>query len=199
MVLLAKALSGGFVPVGAVLLRPETYARVFPTMERCVVNSGTFAENDLAMAAGLATLHALDEERIIDRASRAGERLRQGLERLQSQSEFIKEVRGKGLMVAVEFGEPGSRLPKLGWKTVHGLRRGLFAQMIAMALFERHRILSQAAGNAIEVLKFIPPLIVTDQQVDHLIESLGSVLRDAERFPGGLWELAVRLARLATS
>jgi 4-aminobutyrate aminotransferase-like enzyme len=142
-------------------------------MERCVVNSGTFAENDLAMAAGLATLHALDEERIIDRASRAGERLRQGLERLQSQSEFIKEVRGRGLMVAVEFGEPGSRLPKLGWKT--------------------------AAGNAIEVLKFIPPLVVTDQQVDHLIESLGSVLRDAERFPGGLWDLAVRLARLATS
>jgi 4-aminobutyrate aminotransferase-like enzyme len=71
--------------------------------------------------------------------------------------------------------------------------------MIAMALFERHQILSQAAGNAIEVLKFIPPLVVTDEQVDHLIESLGSVLRDAERFPGGLWDLACRLARLATS
>jgi ornithine--oxo-acid transaminase len=199
MVLLAKALSGGLVPVGAVLLRPETYARVFPTMERCVVNSGTFAENDLAMAAGLATLHVLDDERLMERASRAGERLREGLERLQSQSEFIKEVRGRGLMVAVEFDEPGSRLPKLGWKAVHGLRRGLFAQMIAMALFERHQILSQAAGNAIEVLKFIPPLVVTDEQVDHLIESLGSVLRDAERFPGGLWDLACRLARLATS
>jgi hypothetical protein len=49
------------------------------------------------------------------------------------------------------------------------------------------------------VLKFIPPLVVTDEQVDHLIESLGSVLRDAERFPSGLWDVAVRLARLATS
>jgi ornithine--oxo-acid transaminase len=199
MVLLAKALSGGFVPVGAVLMGPETYARVFRTMERCVVNSGTFAENDLAMAAGLATLHALDEERIVERASVAGERLRAGLERLEKQSGFIKQVRGKGLMVAVEFGEPAARLPKIGWKAVHPLREGLFAQLIVMALFERHRILAQTAGTAMEVVKLIPPLVITDQQVDHIVESLGAVLRDLERFPGGLWDLAVRLARLARS
>jgi ornithine--oxo-acid transaminase len=199
MVLLAKALSGGLIPVGAVLLRPDTYARVFPKMERCVVNSGTFAENDLAMAAGLATLHAVDEERIVERAFLAGERLRAGLERLREQSELVKDVRGKGLMVAVEFGEPRSPLPKLGWKTIHPLRDGLFAQMIVMGLFERHRILAQTAGNATEVVKFIPPLVVTDQQVDQIVEGLGAVLRDAERFPGGLWDFAVRLARLVGS
>jgi len=199
MVLLAKALSGGFVPVGAVLLRHETYARVFPSMERCVVNAGTFSENDLAMAAGLATLHALDDEKLVERTVVAGERLRAGLERLKAKVDFIKDVRGKGLLLAVEFGEPKSRLPKLGWKAVHTLREGLFAQMVAMALFDQHRILAQAAGSAMEVIKLIPPLVVTDQQVDHVVDSLGAVLSDLERFPGGLWDLAVRLARLARS
>lgn len=197
MLLLAKALSGGLVPVGAVLLRPETHRRVFHAMERCVVNSATFAENDLAMAAGLAALHAIDEERLVARAARAGERLRAGLERLRAESEFVKEVRGLGLMVAVEFGEPRSRRLKLGWKGLLAMREGLFAQMIVMALFERHRILGQTAGSATEVVKLVPPLVVTDEQVDHVVESLGSVLRDAARFPGGLWDIGVRLARLA--
>ncbi len=199
MLLLAKALSGGLVPVGALLLRPETYARVFPKMERCVVNSATFAENDLAMAAGLATLHVIDEERIIERAARAGERLRAGLERLGTESELVKEVRGQGLMLAVEFGEPRSRRLRLGWKAVHAVRDGLFAQMIVMALFERHRILAQTAGSAMEVVKLIPPLVVTDEQVDRIVDGLGAVLRDASRFPGGLWDLGIRLARLATA
>ncbi len=199
MLLLAKALSGGLVPVGALLLRPETYARVFPKMERCVVNSATFAENDLAMAAGLATLHVIDEERIIERAARAGERLRAGLERLGTESELVKEVRGQGLMLAVEFGEPRSWRLRLGWKAVHAVRDGLFAQMIVMALFERHRILAQTAGSAMEVVKLIPPLVVTDEQVDRIVDGLGAVLRDASRFPGGLWDLGIRLARLATA
>jgi 4-aminobutyrate aminotransferase-like enzyme len=68
-----------------------------------------------------------------------------------------------------------------------------------MGLFERHRILSQTAANATEVVKFIPPLVVTDQQVDQIVEGLGAVLRDAERFPGGLWDFAVKLARLVGS
>jgi 4-aminobutyrate aminotransferase-like enzyme len=168
-------------------------------MERCVVNAGTFSENDLAMAAGLATLHALDDEKLVERTVVAGERLRAGLERLKAKVDFIKDVRGKGLLLAVEFGEPKSRLPKLGWKAVHTLREGLFAQMVAMALFDQHRILAQAAGSAMEVIKLIPPLVVTDQQVDHIVDSLGAVLSDLERFPGGLWDLAVRLARLARS
>ncbi|HEX7124633.1 MAG TPA: aspartate aminotransferase family protein [Thermodesulfobacteriota bacterium] len=199
MLLLAKALSGGLVPVGAVLLRPDVYRRVFHTMERCVVNSATFAENDLAMAAGLATLDAIDEERLVERAARAGARLAAGLERLKAESEFVKDVRGLGLMVAVEFGEPRSRRLKLGWRSLRAMREGLFAQMVVMALFERHRILGQSAGSASEVVKLIPPLVVTDAQIDHLVASLGSVLRDAARFPGGLWDIGVRLARLAAA
>ena len=199
MLLLAKALSGGLVPVGAVLMRPDVYRRVFHTMERCVVNSATFAENDLAMAAGLATLHAIDEERLVERAARAGARLTAGLERLEAESEFVRDVRGLGLMVAVEFGEPRARRLKLGWRGLRAMREGLFAQMVVMALFERHRILAQTAGSASEVVKLIPPLVVTDAQVDHLVASLGSVLRDAARFPGGLWDIGVRLARLAAA
>jgi len=158
---LAKALSGGFVPVGAVLLRPETYAPRLPEVERWAwVNSGNVRrERPRQWPPGSATLHALDEERIVERASRlvsgcatarAAHRNRSSSRRSAAETDGRRRIR-----------KPGSRMPKLGWKTVSWLRRGLFAQWFAIPLFERHRILSQAAGPAIEVLKFIPPLVVT--------------------------------------
>ena len=73
MLLASKSLSGGLVPVGAVLTRREIFRKVFHRMERCIINSSTFAENNLAMAAGLATLHVLDEENLVENAVKMGD------------------------------------------------------------------------------------------------------------------------------
>src|SRR5207344_1275723 len=75
MVLLSKALSGGHVPISAVLMRRPIFEKMFDRMDRAVVHGSTFAKNDLAMAAGIATLDVLERERLIENAARMGERL----------------------------------------------------------------------------------------------------------------------------
>src|SRR5438067_1766785 len=115
MVLLSKSLSGGHVPVGAVLTRKSIYDKVFNRMDRAVVHGSTFAKNDLAMAAGIATLDVLQSEHVLDNATRMGERLMRGLSGLIEHYEFLREVRGKGLMIGVEFGPPRSLKLKASW------------------------------------------------------------------------------------
>jgi len=197
MLLVSKSLSGGLVPVGAVLTRREIFRRVFNRMERCIINASTFAENNLAMAAGLATLHVLDEERLVERAAQMGDLLMKELSHLKGQSELIKEVRGKGLMIAIEFGKPRSVKLMVGWKLVHALSQGLFAQMIVMPLMSKHYILTQVAGHNMDVVKLIPPLTISQLEVTRFVNALSSVIKEAEEFPGSLWDIGVELAKLA--
>lgn len=197
LLLIAKSLSAGLVPVGAVLTRQELFRKVFHKMERCVINSATFAENNLAMAAGLVTLRIVDEERLVERSAEMGAVLLQKLAKLKEQSELIREVRGRGLMVAIEFGEPQSATLRMGWKMIHAVRPGLFTQMIVMPLFSKHRILTEVAGANVEVIKLIPPLTISEAQINRFIDALASVLKEAGRFPGGLWEAGMKLAKQA--
>jgi len=197
LLLVSKSLSAGLVPVGAVLMRPEVQRAVYHRMDRCVINSATFAENNLAMAAGLAALQVIDDERLAQRSAEMGARLLEKLTALKAQSELIHDVRGRGLMIAIEFGEPRSLGPRMGWKAVTAVRPGLFAQMLVMPLFSEHRILAEVAGADIEVIKLIPPLVISEAQVDRFVDALASVLREAARFPGGIWEAGMKLVKQA--
>ena len=78
MVLLAKALSGGHVPVGALLTRKSIFDKIFNQMDRAVVHGSTFAKNDLAMAAGIATLEVMEAEKLVEQSARRGAELRAG-------------------------------------------------------------------------------------------------------------------------
>ena len=117
MITLAKALSGGYVPVGAVLCRGEIFDRTFHRIQRAVVHGSTFAKNPLAMTAGLATLHVLESERLAENAARMGELFLERLSPLVERYEFFHAVRGKGLMIALEFGKPDSFKLKTDGKT----------------------------------------------------------------------------------
>src|SRR5437660_10251129 len=108
MVLLSKALSGGHVPVGALLTRKSIFDKIFNRMDRAVVHGSTFAKNDLAMAAGIVTLEVMKAESVTVNAARMGDRLLRRLSALQDNYELLKDVRGKGLMIGVEFGSPNS-------------------------------------------------------------------------------------------
>src|SRR3954470_22820018 len=129
MVLLAKALSGGHVPVGAVLMRKQIYDRVFNRMDRAVVHGSTFGKNDLAMAAGIATLEVMKAERLVESAAKRGAELRLALTRMVPGYELMKEVRGKGLMIGVEFGPPKSLRLKASWNVLETANKGLFCQL----------------------------------------------------------------------
>jgi ornithine--oxo-acid transaminase len=193
MVLLAKALSGGFVPVGAVAMRGWIFDRVFDRMDRAFVHGSTFAKIDLAMAAGLATLAAMDEERLIERAADLGERLIKGLRGRLGGTEFVREVRGRGMMIGIELGPPRNLRLKAAYALLEQANEGLFCQLLLMPLLARHHILAQVAGHAVPVIKLLPPFVVGEDDLLWIESSFHEVLHEAESL-GGIWELGRTLA-----
>ena len=193
MVLLAKALSGGHVPVGAVLTRKRIYDKVFDRMDRAVVHGSTFAKNDLAMAAGIATLEVMKHERLIARAGRLGERLRCSFTQLLERYEFVRAVRGRGLMIGVEFGPPSSLKLKASWNLLESANKGLFCQLITIPLFKDHRVLTQVAGHASHTIKLLPPLVIADEDCDLIERSFDNVIAATHRVPAAIWSLGKQL------
>ena len=197
IITLAKSLSGGYVPCGAIVTRREIYQKTFSRMDRCVVHSTTFGRNNLAMACGLASLEVIDNDKLIENAARMGELLRTRIDALREKHSFIKEVRGKGLMVAIEFHEPKELKLKMGWKLLHKVDKVLFAQMVVTQLLSKHRILTQVAGHAMDVLKILPPLIIGEREVDRFVAALDDVLTECRKFPGPMWEIGQNFVRHA--
>lgn len=195
IITVAKSLSGGYVPVGAIVTRRAIYQKTFSRLDRCVVHSSTFGRNNLAMAAGLATLQVLEDENLVERAEEQGTELIRRLNELKAKHSLIKEVRGLGLMIAVEFHEPRELAMKMGWKLLHKVERELFAQMLVTSLFQKHRILTQIAGHAMDVLKIIPPLIIGPREIDRFVTALDSVLTECRSFPGPIWDLGSNFIR----
>jgi ornithine--oxo-acid transaminase len=193
MVLLSKSLSGGHVPVGAVLGRAWIFDKIFNRMDRAVVHGSTFGKNDLAMAAGLATLEIIEAERLIENAERTGARLLASLQDLAQRYELVKEARGKGLMIGIEFGPPRSLTLKASWNLLETVNSGLFCQLIVIPLFKEHRILCQVAGHGIHTVKLLPALIITDADCQWVESAFAASIADAHRVPGAIWSLGKTL------
>jgi len=194
MVLLAKALSGGFVPVGAVAMRKPIFNKMFDRMDRAVVHGSTFAKTDIAMAAGLATLEVLSDEKLVANAAAIGAEILSDLSAIAERYEFAQSVRGKGLMIAIEFGMPKSLALKASWALLEGARKGLFSQLITIPLLKEHRIVSQVAGYNMNVIKLIPPLTLTQSDRLWIRDAFDRVIADSHRVPGAIWDLGRNLA-----
>jgi acetylornithine/succinyldiaminopimelate/putrescine aminotransferase len=195
IMLVSKALSGGYIPAGAAITRRDIFDRVFTDMAHSVVHTTTFGMNSMAMVAGLATLDVMEDESVVQQAACAGEVLLSRLSEMARRFELIKDVRGKGLMIGIEFGEPASLKLKAGWKIVHAAAKGLFGQMIAIPLMRDHGILTQVAGHNMDVHKLAPPLIIGEEEMDYFLAAYERVLTDLHRFPGPLWDLGKTLVQ----
>lgn len=192
----AKALSGGYVPVGAVITRPKIMDCVFSGMERCVVHSNTFGQNDMAMAAAWASLQVIEEEKLCENAAAMGEYAMTRLREIGRDCPFVSAVRGKGLMFGIDFARPESSLKlKLAWDTLHKLNFGVFGQMIIIPLLQKHKILTQVAGYHTEVIKFLPPMVVTKEDMDWFLNAMQDVLMDTTKVPGTAWTTVFNLAK----
>ncbi len=108
MVLLAKALSGGLVPVSATLMTEKVYSSVYDSLKRSIIHTSTFSENSLSMRAGLATLDVLERERLGQRAFEMGDYLRVRLKDTVGNYPMVREIRGLGLLSGIEFQPPKS-------------------------------------------------------------------------------------------
>jgi ornithine--oxo-acid transaminase len=182
LVTVAKTLSGGYVPVGALLMTGSVHEAVFDSMSHAMSHGSTFAPNELAMAAGLATLHELQEQRLVEQSARLGRRLLELSQPLVDEFEVVRGVRGLGLAWAIEFAEPegGGRVT---YRMIEKAQPGLFAQLVVVPLFTRHHILTQVAGHDMAVIRILPPLVVTDENVEEFVDALRKTIKGAQRMP----------------
>jgi ornithine--oxo-acid transaminase len=185
IVTVAKALSGGFVPIGATLARKGIFEKVYSSLDRVFVHASTFAGNALAMTAGLATLAVFDDEDLMANAERRGRELTDGLRAIAEHNDLIRDIRGRGLMIGIEFGRPSSLAARGVWTMLNTARRGLFAQLVVVPLHNRHHILTQVAGDHMAVIKLLPPLTIGDEEVETFLTAFNDVMADAMK-PNGL-------------
>jgi len=195
IITVSKALSGGFIPVGAMLCTEKVFMSVFSSMDRAMVHSSTFGRNQLAMVAGLATLDALDEEGLVEHSRVTGEQFAAKLGPLVERYEIFHEVRGLGLMIGLEFGPPTTPRLRRRWNTIERIRPALSSQAIVVPLFHRHRILTQVAADNANVIKLLPALIAGEAEVDAFVEALDDVLASAQKGAGLLFEMGRTMAR----
>jgi len=193
----AKALSGGYIPIGATLAAGSTFDKVYSSMDRVLVHDSTFGSNAQAMAAALATLHVVESEDVVRRARETGDQLRTRLAELVDKYELVAEVRGRGLMIGIEFGRPSSWKLRGAWTALQTARKGLFAQTVVHALFHQHQILTQVSGDHVEVIKLIPPLIIGQREVDYFVDSFVAVMDDAHQGAGLMWDFGRSLMKQA--
>jgi ornithine--oxo-acid transaminase len=194
IITISKALSGGFVPIGAMLTTERVFSSVHDSMEDALKHSSTFGRNQLAMVAALATLAVFDDEDIVARAGRTGADLQAKLRGLAERHELIRDVRGLGLMIGIEFGEPSSGSAARRFRTLERLRTGMFSQMVVVPLFHRHRIITQVAADNVNIIKLLPPLITGPEEIDYVVQALDDVLTDAERGAGLTYEVGRTMA-----
>ena len=194
MVVLAKALSGGLVPISAVLMTDRIYNSVFDSLKRAIVHTSTFGENGLAMRAGLATLDVLVRENLGQRATVLGDLLRQRLREELADYEMVQEVRGLGMLSGIRFAPPNSLRLRLAFESFRAIHPALFGQVMVMRMFRDQKILTQMCGNNFMVLKVAPPLIVTPEQIEQFVRSIRDVIHPAHH-SADFWTEAIGLAR----
>jgi ornithine--oxo-acid transaminase len=192
-VLVGKALSGGCMPVAAMVTRREIYQKAVGTLERSYVHQSTFGRNRLSMAAGLATLRIIERDGLVEHAARMGAVLRDGLADLQQRYEMIKEVRGSGLMIGIELQAPGSRTGRLSSRLIHMASEGLFPQLVVIPLHRDHGIITMAAGKN-DVIKLLPPLTLSEPEARSFLGALDAVLADCEGAASRNWAVVRDIA-----
>jgi acetylornithine/succinyldiaminopimelate/putrescine aminotransferase len=197
LVTVAKTLSGGYVPIGATLGTTRVFEKVYSGMTRVLVHDTTYSHNNLAAAAGLATLAVIDDEGLIDNAARLGTELMESLKTAAERYPMIVDVRGRGLMIGIEFGRPASVRLRARYAPLTLARKGLFTQMVVCALFEQHRILTQTAGDHMDVLKLLPPLTTTAADTACFMEAFSAIMDSVHESSRPIWHFAKGLTARA--
>jgi ornithine--oxo-acid transaminase len=196
MVVLAKALSGGLVPCGAVLMSDAVHGSVYSSLSRAFVHASTFGECSLAMRAGLATLRVMDEERLGERAESLGERLRAQLAARLRRFDMVETIRGAGMLNGVVFRPPSRFWTRAFFDAFSKVHAGMFGQMLVSELFRKEQILTQMCGNNFMVVKVAPPLTVSEEQIDRIAGALERVLERVHAGPG-FWTASLGMVRRA--
>ncbi len=131
LVATAKGLSGGYIPVGATMGKDWIFQKVYNSMERVLVHDSTFGSNaQVEWLRGSATIRVMDRDGVVDNARKMGELLLGRLGEMVGKYDMVGDVRGRGLMVGIEFTKPSSLKLKPAWMMLQAARKGLFTQTV---------------------------------------------------------------------
>jgi ornithine--oxo-acid transaminase len=194
MIVLAKAMSGGLVPSGAVLLTDAIYDSIYGSLKRSLIHTSTFSENGLAMRVGLAVLENLEKADLGVQAGMLGTYMRRRLTEVLGEFEMVQEVRGEGLFSGIVFRPPRTLSLRLAYEAFKKIHPAMFGQVMVMRLFRNHGILTQVCGNNFMVLKLVPPLIISKTQIDEAVDAIHEVVKLAHS-PTVFWSEALGLLR----
>jgi len=190
MIILAKALSGGLVPVGAVLMTEKISDAVYSSLKRANIHDSTFGENALSMRAVIATLDVLEKEEWGQKSAVLASNMRERLECALAPYEMFKTVRGIGMFNAIEWQVPKQFRRKVSFETIKYIHPAIFGEILVMQLFREKGILTQICGNDFMSLKVVPPLTTTPEQIDYFIRSMVEV-SDMVHHSDALWSEAL--------
>jgi ornithine--oxo-acid transaminase len=193
IVTVGKALSGGYMPVAATVMRRELFQAAVGTLERSYVHQSTYGRNRLSMAAGLATLRIIERDALVENAERIGAHLRDGLTEIAARRQMVAEVRGRGLMIGIELQAPRSRRGRIGWRLAHLASEGLFPQLIVIPLHRDHHVITMASGKN-DVIKLLPPLSLSQSEADRFLTAFDAVLAESESSSSHNWTVVRDIA-----
>ena len=185
VICLAKALGGGVMPIGAFITTDDIWDKAYGGMTKCTLHTSTFGGNTRACAAGIATIQVLVEEKLPEAAAEKGKYLMEKLEALKEKHKMIKEIRGRGLIIGVEFEEPTSGvMKKLSLGVVNALSKEYLAALVMGELVNKHRVITAYTLNNPNVIRLEPPLNISYEDIDYALSSLDDVLGKFKGFTG---------------
>jgi ornithine--oxo-acid transaminase len=194
IITIGKTLSGGYMPVAAMITRRDIHTKAVGTLERSYVHQSTYGRNRLSMAAGLASLRVIQRDGLVEHSARIGQVLMGGLEALKSKYEMVKEIRGRGLMIGIELGAPQSLSARVNWRLIHLASEGLFPQLIVIPLHRDHGVITMAAGKN-DVIKLLPPLTLSEMEAQQFLTAFDAVLADVHGPASKSWGVVLDIAK----
>ncbi|MDI6601245.1 MAG: aspartate aminotransferase family protein [Thermoanaerobacteraceae bacterium] len=177
----AKSLGGGVIPVGAYITTDDIWKKAYGTQEKCLLHTSTFGGNQVAMAAGIASIQAILEKNLPQQAEEKGKYFLERLMVLKEKSPMVKDIRGKGLMIGIEFNQPEGLLAKTA---VGKLASEYTGSLVAGELQNKYHIITAYTLNNPNVIRLEPPLIVTEEQIDKVVDAMEEILTSQKSFLG---------------
>ncbi|MTI79862.1 MAG: aspartate aminotransferase family protein [Firmicutes bacterium] len=182
VICLAKSLGGGIMPAGAYITTDEIWQKAYGSIEKATLHTSTFGGNTWASAAALATIEALYQENLVDAAREKGQYFLNKLNRLKEKHTLLEDVRGRGLLIGIEFAQPKGFKYKATLGVVNKLSEEYMGSLVAGELLNKHGIITAYTLNNPNVIRLEPPLNVEHHQLDQVVDALDQILSTNKGF-----------------
>ncbi|MCX8169840.1 MAG: aspartate aminotransferase family protein, partial [Candidatus Methanomethyliaceae archaeon] len=178
----AKSIGGGIMPIGGYIAKEDIWKKAYGSVEKAFLHTSTFGGNTLACAAGIATIKYIMQNNLAERAREKGEYFLRKLMELKERYPVMKDVRGKGLMIGIEFQEPKGILNTLTAGKLSEVSKEYFGSLVAGKLMNEHRIITAYTLNNPNVIRLEPPLTVSYEELDKVINALENIFEKNSNF-----------------